>query len=243
MTLPVPAYVQIDALRSPSIRYRWDDWDVEAVDLPVDEAVHERLNSMSQRAVAAFAIGACEWVVYRFSKLVSDARLRQYLEAAWAQLIDFRYATHFDIDVDQWQGPVRGPLGVSIRRVKFAIRKAEVEGDGAWTAARLTKLVEHVLPDTVAYIKWRDCVIDRFVRLYPFDANESLGDPVPWQFADPAYDARIEDAERLLNDFLLGLNPNENPFLNSPDVMVVQGFTGQAYTFNLGEDRRRRFEW
>jgi hypothetical protein len=243
MTLPVPAYVQIDGLRSSSIRYRWDDWDVEAVDCPVDETVHERLNSMSQRAVAAFAIAACEWVVYRFSNLVSDARLRQYLEAAWAQVCDFRYATHFDIDVDQWQGPVRGPLGVSIRRVKFAIRKAEVEADAAWSAARLSKLVEHVLPDSAAYITWRDCVIDRFVRLYPFDVDESLGDPVPWQFADPACDARIEDAERLLNDFLRGLNPNDNPFLNPPDIMVAQGFAGQPYTFNLREDRRRRFEW
>jgi hypothetical protein len=112
-----------------------------------------------------------------------------------------------------------------------------------WVVYRFSKLVEHVLPDSAAYITWRDCVIDRFVRLYPFDVDESLGDPVPWQFADPACDARIEDAERLLNDFLRGLNPNDNPFLNPPDIMVAQGFAGQPYTFNLREDRRRRFEW
>lgn len=243
MSLPVPAYVQVDGLTSPTIRYRWDDWDVEAVDTPIDEALQLRLKAMSQRAVAAFSIAVCEWVVHRFSGLVSDALPRQYLEAAWAQVCDFRYATHFDIDVDQWRGPVRGPLGIALRRVKFALRQAEVEGDPAWSAGRLVRLAEQVLPEKTAFQAWRDRTIDRFIALYPFDAKESLGDPVPWQFADPGFDARLEAAERLLDSFLRGLNPVGNPFLNSFGTMLAQGFVGQPYVLDLAGDRRRRFEW
>ena len=243
MSLPVPRYVQVDGLTRATIRYRWDDWDVEAVDMPVDEALKQRLKGMSQRAVAAFSIAACEWVVHRFSGLAGDALPRQYLEAAWAQVCDFRYATHFDIDVDQWRGPVRGPLGTALRRVKFSLKQAEVEGDPAWSAGRLVRLAEHVLPEKAAFQAWRDCIIDRFIALYPFDPQESLGDPIPWQFADPAFEARPDVAEALLEAFLRQLDPAGNPFLNSFGTMLAQGFVGQPYVLDLAGDRRRRFEW
>jgi hypothetical protein len=243
MTLPVPAYVQIDTLRQPALRFFWDDWNIEAVDMPVDAALEARLASMSQRATAAFSIAACEWVLFRFSHLTSDVLPRQYLEAAWAQLCDFHYATHFDIDPDQWRGPVRGPVGTAIRRVKFALRQADIEGNPAWSAARLSRLVAHVLPDAAPYLQWRDIIIDRFVQLYPFDKEDSLGDPVPWQFADPAWTPVTADAENLLATFIHGLATGGNPFMNAPDVMVAQGFKGRPYEFSLAEDRRARWDW
>ncbi len=243
MTLPIPSYVQVEGIRSPQIRHRWDDWNVEAVDMPVDEGLQARLESMSQRAIAGFSIAACEWVIFRFSNLTSDTLPRQYLEAAWAQLCDFHYSTHFDVDTDQWRGPIRGPVGTAIRRVKFALRQADVEGNPAWSACRLSKLVEHVLPSADEYLRWRDQIIDRFIGLYPFNKDDSLGDPVPWQFADPAYPARPDLAEALLADFLRGLAGGGNPFMNTPDTMRAQGFKGTPYRFSLAEDRQRRWDW
>lgn len=243
MTLPIPSYVRIEGIRNPEIRFRWDDWDVEAVDMPVDEALQARLAAMSQRAVAAFTIGASEWLIHRFSGLTSELLPRQYLEAAWAQLCDFHYSTHFDVDTDQWRGPVRGPMGTAIRRVKFALRQADVEGNPEWSACRLSKLIEHVLPDATPYLDWRDRIIDRFVALYPFKKDDSLGDPVPWQFADPAHVVRPDDAEALLDEFIRGLEGSQNPFMNPPDVMVAQGFKRTPYRFSLAEDRQARWEW
>src|SRR5438128_12261621 len=99
MTLTVPRYVQVSGIQDAAIRYKWDDWNVEEVDMPLEEALQERLHRVSQRAVAAFTIGTAEWIVYRFAGLSDDPFPAQRLEAAWAQVVNIRYSMHSDITI------------------------------------------------------------------------------------------------------------------------------------------------
>src|SRR5438477_5021893 len=119
MPLTVPKYVQVPGIQDTTIRYTWDDWNVEQADMPLDDQLQERLQSLSQRATVAFTIGTAEWIIYRFGRLAHDPSPRRYLEAAWAQVVDFCYSLHEDVKMDEWIGPIRGPIGIAIRRVRF----------------------------------------------------------------------------------------------------------------------------
>jgi len=243
MPLPIPKYVQIPVIQTPTVHYKWDDWNVEEVDLPLDEELQKRLQSISQRAVVAFTIATAHWIVYRFGRLSDDPSPGQHLEAAWAQVVHFHYSVHEDINPNEWSGPVRGPLGTAIRRVKFAIQQAEACGDPPWRAGRAWKLAQHVISDPVPYRTWCDQIMTRLQKLYPLNSEEKLGEVVPREALDPDLDFQIEQTELLVNRFLRGLNYRANPFLNSPQQMIEQGFKGTPYVFNIEEDRKARFEW
>ncbi len=243
MALPVPSYVQIRGIQDPAIRFRWDDWDIEAFDLPLDDALQARLSRISQRAIVAFTIGTAEWIMYRFANLCDDPSPRQYLEAAWAQVVDFTYSVHSDIQSDKWTGPIRGPIGTAIRRVKFAIQQAEVCGDPAWRAGRASNLAEHVLPNAEPFRAWRERVLERLTKLYQLNPAERLGEVVPWQALDPDHHFKIEETEALIRQFLAGLDWRRNTFLNSPQKMLKRGFKGIPYTFDIEKERKDRFDW
>jgi hypothetical protein len=243
MALLVPNYLRVSGIQGTTIRYTWDDWDVEAVDMPLDESLRERLGAMSQRAVVAFTIGTAEWIVYRFGALSDDPVPAQRLEAAWAQVVDFRYSFEEDINLDEWTGPVRGPIGIAIRRVVYAIQQAESGLDPGWRACRASKLAEHVIMDSTPYRNWRERILDRLEALYPLDPDETLGEVVPREALDPEYLFSVDQTESLVNQFLARLDYNINPFLNSPNKILAQGFRGTPYIFDIERDRRERFEW
>jgi hypothetical protein len=243
MALPLPEYIRTSGIQDVTIRFRWDDWNVEDVDMPLDEALQEQLHGISYRAVMAFTILTAEWIVHRFGRLLDDPFPGHHLEAAWAQVVDFRYAPERDIILSEWAGPIRGPVGIAVRRAIFAVQQAESCGEPAWRAGRAVKLAEHVIADTSPYHRWREGVIERMIRLYPWNPDDRLGEVVPREALDLGNDFKIELTEPLVNRFLGGLDWTKNPFLNPPSVILGQGFLGEPYRFRIDEDRKARFEW
>src|SRR5262245_41652272 len=114
-----PEYLRYPGIQDPVIRFAWDQWNVEAIDMPLEKELQERLQRISQRAIAALTIGTAEWIIFRFDGLLTDPEPSQRLEAARAQLVDNRYSSQNDIDMQQWRGPIRGPVGTALRRAIF----------------------------------------------------------------------------------------------------------------------------
>jgi hypothetical protein len=243
VTLPVQHHLHVPGIQDPHIRYRWDDWNVEQVDLPLKDTLQKRLNRISKRAIAAFTIGTAEWIVFRFALLSEDRVPTLRLEAAWAQEIALPYSSNQDIALDDWRGPVRGPIGIALRRVIFAVDQASRDGDPAWRAGRAAKLAKHVITDPSMYLKWRERILERFEKLYPLNPDDTLGEVVPREALDPDAEFDVSQTEALINRFLAGLDYRSNPFLNPPHAMLEAGFEGTPYSFDINEDRKARFEW
>lgn len=243
MPLVNPPYLQVPGIQDRRIRYVWDDWNVEAVDMPLEPGLQDVLHRLSHRAIVAFTISTAEWIFHRFAALSDDPIPGQVAEAAWAQIADFRYSTHHDINRTAWRGPVRGPLGMAVRRIKFAVQQAELGGEPAWRAGRASKLAEHVLPDPAPYRAWRERVLDRLTRWYSVNPDDTLGDPVPRVALDTDAVFGLAETEAAMNEFLIALDYRSNPFLSSPERMRRQGFQGTPYRFDIEADRRRRLEW
>jgi hypothetical protein len=167
----------------------------------------------------------------------------QYLEAAWAQIVDWRYGAltwEERVNRGEWIGPVKGPIGTAMLRVMYAIQQVRENAFPELRAAWITKLASYIMPDQAPNYRWREEALRRLALWYPRDPTETLGDVVPRQALDPDSGFNPEHAEALLNDFLASLNYEANPFLNSPAKMLELGFKGTPYRFNLEAERQRR---
>ena len=88
MTYKIPEYIERSKIQDNNVLYKWDDWNWEQAEEPIDDVLSARLEGISARANIAFTISGLEWITFRFSKLFNDPKPFQFIEAAWAQIID-----------------------------------------------------------------------------------------------------------------------------------------------------------
>jgi hypothetical protein len=243
VALSVPNYIQSANVQDVNIRYPWDDWNVEQAEEPIDEEFVARIKGISPRAIIAFTTGTAEWIVHRFATLSDDPLPLQFLEAAWAMIIDMRYCgvvwdDHTRESVT-WTGPIRRPLAIAMTRVQYTFQAILEYGDIELSAAWITNLAQYILSDPGPYRGWRERVVGRLEALYPHNPEDKLGEVVPREAVDPHYEFQLAQTESLINRFLATLD-RSNPFLNSPDKMHEQGFVGTPYVFNIEEERESR---
>ncbi len=243
MTLSVPKYIHEVNIQNLTIRYTWDDRNVEAVEKPVDEELISRLNKITLRGNAAFTIAVSEWIVYRFKHLLKDQVPLEFLEAAWAQTIDSRYGYEWDPLQAGWEGPIMGPIREALMWSSDAIEKKDEYLNPSSNVEKVLKLTRHVLCDTSSFQVWFDTVINRLETYYPMNPDEKLGDVVPRELFCPDLDFKCDQSESLINKFLRGLDYDSNPFLRPPKEMLEEGFDGTPYVFDIEKDRKERFEW
>jgi hypothetical protein len=244
MAQAIPKYIQTAKIQDDTIRYRWDDWNEEQAQEPIDEDFLARLQGLSQRAIFAFTAGTAEWILHRFGTLCDSPLPFQYLEAAWAMMIDLRYCgvtwEGYTKESEGWVGPVKRPIAIAMTNVEY-IFEAIVEYDdpeisGAW----ITNLAQYILTDPNPYKKWRERIIERLEALYTLNPEDKLGEVIPPEALDPDFDFQPEQTQSLINKFLVTLNYRANPFLNSPEKMRKQGFEGTPYIFDIEAERRVR---
>jgi hypothetical protein len=245
MAISKAAYIDRSDIQDRTLRYRWDDWNFDDAEEPVDPELLQQLQKLSLRANIAFAVATTEWMVFRFERMLDDPLPFDYLEAAWAQIVDPHYALEWwdPLRDEEWVGPVKGPIREAVAWVINIMRDVdETKEHPAEMGASLSKLTEHVLSDAAPYLAWRERALQRLQRFYPFDPADPLGDVVPREALDPALPFQPEQTESLVNRFLAGLNVEENDFLQPPEDMLEEGFEGTPYVFNIAEDRRKRIE-
>jgi hypothetical protein len=244
MALATPHYIQAANLQDKNVRYPWDDWNEEQALEPIDDEFLARLKNISQRAIIAFTAATAEWIVHRFAGLADLSLPIQFLEAAWAMIIELRYCgatwEGYTKESEGWAGPVRRPIAIGMNKVHYTFEAITEYDDPETSGASLTNLAQYVLTDPAPYLKWRERVMKRLETLYPLNRADKLGEAVPREALDPEFDFRLEQTERLVNQFLASLAYRSNPFLNSPDKMLKQGFKGTPYVFDIEADRRNR---
>jgi hypothetical protein len=263
MTLSVPNYLIAADIQDDSIRYLWDDWNLDQAEEPIDEALVARLVRISQRAVLAFACGSAEWIVYRFAQLQDDPNPWNYLEAAWAMIIHSKYCGEGsavgwqEYSTEGWEGPIKGPIRRSLALLESEIQElawhgknnlAEYSAYIASIAANISTLAVHVMTDPSSYKRWCEQVLERFESLYPLNPEDPLGDVVPRKAVDPEFDFDVAQTEALTNEFLASLDYHSNIFLSPPEGMLeyfeddLDPFTGMPYQFDIERDRSDRIK-
>lgn len=254
MAMQLPRHLSAATPQDNQLRYEWDDWRTIPAKNAVDETLAARLDEVSQRAVLAFACATAEWVLQRLARFCDDSKPWDYVEAAWARIIDIRYVGYAgglswaQYSTRSWEGPVKGPINEALSLLESAFQQlAWEQTDPTVYAGPLAALATYVLPDPASYAEWSRKVLDRFDALYPRDIEDELGDVVPRQAGDPEFDFRVEQTEALVNEFLAQLDHRANIFLSSPEGMLEpddegRRFRGVPYRFDIEADRLVRQE-
>jgi hypothetical protein len=243
MSLIKPPYIAKADIAPKLLDYSWDEWNVRHAYMPIDQPLFKRLKKISHRAQVGLTIAEAEWVVFRYDLVSDDPLPSQYLEAAWAANVDLAYAYYIETRDDDWRGPIRGPLKVTLSIVVDSLFCADESPNPAENPSWMSRLAEHLLPDHTAFQQWREACVQRLEALYPappaendlFGDTDTGGPPVPREVFNPEYDFEPETKENLVNRYLAGLDYRTNPFLRSPEEMLEIGFLGIPYRFQNQE--------
>ncbi|WP_426755863.1 hypothetical protein [Myxococcus sp. Y35] len=212
MSITFPNYVRANVVPSTPVAYEWDD---ETTDVFLDDArLAKRIGAATARGIAALSVGCAEWIVYRFSGLSDDPMPYQYLEAAWAGIIDWNLMKiPHGAKLKDWKGSVRRPLFLAIRTLKENLSLASSGDYPAEETVHLVFLARYVLPDPKPFMKWLDSAIGRLETYY---SGDGMGEPVPREVLDPDFDFKPEQAKELLEEYLRTVASSGNPYLNLP---------------------------
>lgn len=239
-TLPIIREAKVAAT---NIQYPWDEWRVNSYFIELDEDQHERLEELSDAANLALTIGCGEWVCERLSLLDHDATTRNYLEAAWAAVVHPAYCPYIETIDDEWRGPVRGPLNMTISIVNDGIHCRDTDSEEATRACWMYNLTRHVLQRKDEFEHWFQGCVTRLEQYHPFIESEDIweegppfGLPVPRQAVDLTRPYMPAEIPALLDLYLSGLLPVRNPFLRQPgEILNDLTFRGEPYRYSRND--------
>lgn len=228
---PTPRYITDAGIATKVARYPWDEWKCHDYYRFTDDAMFKRLDRLTNKANVSFCVAIGEWIRERFSPMDPDPTLGEFLEAAWAGAIQPEYCEYSETDDDEWRGPIRGPMALTLTVVNDVLFGLVSDPDAAERVCWLYNLASHVLPDTRAFTEWFEACALRLERFHSkavdtSDEEEDLfadlpwqGSPVPREAFDPAFAYSPAAAPALLDAFLRSLKPEASPFLREPEEL------------------------
>ena len=258
MSLTMPRYIEKANILDIPIDYSWEDPDQCDFDVP---RLLNKIVNITSRGKFALTIGFAEWVHWRLSNHFTDPLCFQFLQAAWAGIIDRRYFNHLtsshgdattdkikmaksatnllnlykgDFDEDAYD-VIKGPVIASII-VTAIVADYTVPGD-AFVEKTIhgSNVAELVVGNLKAFKDWRRNIIKRlsmYNQIDDFDDSSTFyGSPIPREIIDPDFDYTPEAAPELINTFLSQLEYETNPFLPTPEELKEVGFEGTPYVY------------
>jgi hypothetical protein len=217
MPLSIPKYIAELSISTAPLTYEWDDANPSAAYADEVPSLENKIAKLPKRIIAGLAAASSEWVVFRLIESGETSLPLQYIEAAWAAIVDWAYLAGSGLPSDvAWSGPYRGPLWVAIDDLSDIMKDAQKMRPIAYSAVCISNLAEYVLPDAKPFKKWRKAVLDRLLALYPLDPNDKMGPPVPREAYDPNFDFKIEMANDFLARYIENLDFSANPYLKKP---------------------------
>jgi hypothetical protein len=236
-----PVYLTNSDLNTPQLNFPWDDWKASKAFTFEAGKLLKLLDKISIRGRLALGTGVIEWISYRFSSVNDDPAVEQIIEAGWCGIVDANYMRYVEFDRDKWLGPVKGPLWCALTwyvpMIFFSEQGDEVIESGLDYLIRLTM---HVIPRPMVFEQWLEKCIDRLIKLYPcikedpfsnlFGEEDRRGPLLSREVLDINSEYVPENAKKSINSFFKSVEYKANPFLNSPEVMLENGFEGKPYT-------------
>ena len=243
--LSIPPYIQASNPASPVLQFPWDEWQIKTYYWAVDDKQFRRLDALTNEASLGLALAAGEWVFQRFSAVNTDPAALRFLEAAWAGMVHPAYCIYTETVDDEWRGPVRGPLAVSIAIANDGIFCLRDDPHVATRACWMYNLARHVLPKTDEFDPWFEACVLRLEKYHSsrtearppgntglFDDPLMFSRPVPREVFDPQRPYDPSELPTLIDRFLASLQAASNPFLRDPaELAVVDGLPGPPYRY------------
>lgn len=231
MSLSIPSHIKAAGIVLQPIEHEWEDADEQAV-ITGNATIESKLSIISHLGVAALSLGAVEWLIWRFEQYLPDRVPFQIVEASWAGIIDWRYLNWKDLPIEEWEElpwSVGEPLTIAFELFQEMLYMLRDGGFVPVTSSCLAELPLHVLNNPESYKQWRRFAIRQLIKTHPANREDRMGAAVPREALDPSCDYESANDAGLVSVYLQGLDYSQNPYLNSPEEMIEQGFAGTPY--------------
>jgi hypothetical protein len=240
--LDTPPHIARSGIAAHPLSYAWDEWAIKSYYWDVSQSLFDRLNALSDDASMSLALAVGEWVVHRFDAFSKDAEPLQFLEAAWAGTVHPYHCVYTETVDDEWRGPVRGPLAITITIANDGLFCRDADPEVATRACWMHRLATHVLADPAPFDVWFEACVQRLERFYPriaaaepesfFGLNLASHQPVPREAFDLSQNFDPARAPQLVDNFLRSLDPSANPSLRPADQLQdLPEFPGTPYRY------------
>lgn len=208
-----PPSIPETAICTASPSFVWSAYDPYSVLADRSPATDEIMNQLTERARIAYALGCSEWVVFALAPLIDDARPLQLLQTFWAFQMSNRFALPDELMEEEWQGPVRGPIDLSLVTVRNTVLCAE-DGTSQIHASFAELIPLHVLREPGPLHAWRAHALEALMN-FTRGSTEGRGEPVPRELIMGLREAPEElPSDELVGRFLDSVDPAQNPYLD-----------------------------
>lgn len=216
----IPAFATAARFERSWPDFAWDEWDIEPCYADYDPAMLARLALLTGNANHALVCACGYWIAERFSRLDRSGEAVAFLDVASVSTYEAPRYEYFEIDEEDWHGPVRGPLALMITIAVDALYCLAEDPEPAIRVCYMYNLCRHVLTPDDGFLQWFESAVrlmERFNRFRQLPLavplpDADFGPPVPISAFDPAFPYTLESGAREFDLALRRLDP-ANPFL------------------------------
>ena len=231
---PLPAYLTTLGLPALPLTYEWDE-SVRDSFLDEDDErnlrLAEALSHTHDAAVFALGVASTQWIAARLDGLIDldDTLLR--IDAAWALVVDPRYARLTPPALPKGLAPpaLEDPRWLARKVLATAADRFSDGDDAQGHVMSLILLARHVTDGSLHFSPWLTESLRRCHACWGRADPAAAAHPVPPDAFDPGARWTITGANAAQASFVRTLDPATNPFLRSTTDMIADGFTGTPY--------------
>ena len=241
MVMNKPGHIVRAGIAGAKITYQWSEKDTDSIFERENPKLEDALNKTHFKGNMAIGVAVAEWVLWRLDGHVDLKDAWNRIEAAWASVIDPLYTKEVGDLNGEGRGVKEGPINSALDELNetyFMYQKSDP--NIAENAVILILIARHVCPEKKIFDSWLSETLRRLSNQFPMDLtyydessdtyDNSYEKPVPREFFDPQLDFVESDSIKLLNNYLKGLNPADNPYLSKSEEMISRGFKGKPYS-------------
>ena len=222
MTLLFDQYLAM-ASGKAELGFAWDEWRIHEDYADSETGFEDRLELLSDAANLALTIALGEWIVAGLKSYDDpDRTIAHYVQSAWAAFSDRFRPTYFETDDEDWRGPWRGLLNMTLIVVNDAVFCRDEDPDVADRANQLLFYCQKLFSDLPAFDGWLKECLDRLEAGFPYgDGDPPMIDlpasPVIPREAFGPGTVRPADPRAMVDAFLDRIALS-NPFLSGEDL-------------------------
>lgn len=249
-TFSPPPHIVATGLCGKPVDFDWEEDDTLQYYDRTSKQLSVRVLPLSPRAQLALAAGIAEWVIWRLHGLADLDDVRQFIEAVWAGVADYRYVIEWTRPQDrELSGPVLQPQWIAARLLDDVLLTGMRRVPTHEETMNLAFLAQHVVRGNRAYKSWLKEVTERLAKISPMSDYTRVyfktlrhtqeerrafdwGAPVPRAAMDTTTEYHESQAAQLIDAYLRQLDPSPNRFLNTREQLRAAGFEGEPYTFS-----------
>ncbi|MFO1120398.1 MAG: hypothetical protein U1E38_10015 [Rhodospirillales bacterium] len=196
---PYPVIVR-DLSRCGPASFTWNGLDPDDAVGDINEEYLERFRAVNSLACVGYVIACTEWIFWfvRERLMPSDANdYEQYIQAHWVWICELpRKVPPQAYESARKQvafSPYNDAVELGLESITNGIASVPDAETGV-DAVFMSQLCEYTLPENCGYISWREEIVSRLTRAFPFSSYRDLR--VSRRIFDTDIDANTVDHEK-----------------------------------------------